>query len=172
MRRLGAIATWTARYRPAQQSTSNPQMRCASVRCASPVPGICNARSAQHGAQVEYEVTSRGTNHRSEIGSYHLPISISTTPVHVASLARPGALSLRIAPLFASAGFNPPSAMQQDVGQIVPAGELPASHQPCACRAKLRRAFAREEVRMDQQVRIDMHVERQSKRYRSVQGLV
>jgi len=57
-------------------------MRCASLRFASVVPGASHARSAQHGAQREHEATSRGTNHRSEIGSYHLPISISTIPDH------------------------------------------------------------------------------------------
>ena len=58
-------------------------MRCASVRCASASLWICNTRSGfvgcAHDELTENETASRGANHRSEIGSYHLPIFISTT---------------------------------------------------------------------------------------------
>ena len=60
-------------------------MRCASERCASASLWICNTRSGfvgcAHDELTENETASRGANHRSEIGSYHLPIFISTTLV-------------------------------------------------------------------------------------------
>ena len=63
-------------------------MRCTSVRCASAFLWISNTRSGLGGcaadALSENETASRGTNHRSEIGSYHLPIFISTTPARFA----------------------------------------------------------------------------------------
>ena len=54
-------------------------MRCISTRCASLLAGPSDAPPRQRRAQSVAEASSRGTNHRSEIGSYHLPISISTT---------------------------------------------------------------------------------------------
>ena len=63
-------------------------MRCASVRCASALLWISNTLSGlgggAHDELTENETASRGANHRSEIGSYHLPIFISTTPVRFA----------------------------------------------------------------------------------------
>ena len=63
-------------------------MRCASVRCASAILWISSTRSGLGGCAsdelTENETASRGTNHRSDIGSYHLPIFISTTLVRFA----------------------------------------------------------------------------------------
>ena len=71
-------------------------MRCASVRCASALLWISNTLSGlgggAHDELTENETASRGANHRSEIGSYHLPIFIfdDTGPVRIVHVLEPG----------------------------------------------------------------------------------
>lgn len=91
-------------------------MRCASLR-----PGISDASSRRRRAQPASEAASRGANHRSEIGSYHLPISIRSD-----RMLASGYVWLDPARLFGEGAnrrdvrFELLSAMQLNVGQNVP----------------------------------------------------
>ena len=71
-------------------------MRCTSLLCASVLVRSSWILSALGREQSVIEATSRGAHHRSEIGSYHLPISISIGPGWLLRVARAAVLRFQM----------------------------------------------------------------------------
>jgi hypothetical protein len=89
-RRIDGARAEDHHYPRAQQSISNCQMRCDSARCASS-PSTSPPLRLPVGTQGLSGASSRTANHRSEIGSYHLPIRIrSYQTAGVIRLAKAG----------------------------------------------------------------------------------